>query len=120
EPRRGDDLQHELHQRDDEQIDRERDEADPEAGGMHRARSGLVHGAYNTRMISVRDGQAQILARIDAPLAAELVPLTRALGRVLSEDYAAPFDVPPADNSAGDGHPGCHADLPPPVTRDPP
>src|SRR5262245_10697355 len=79
---------------------------------MHRARSPRVHGAYNTRMISVRDGQAQILARIGAPLAFELVPLTRALGRVLSEDFAAPFDVPPADNSAVDGYAVSSADIP--------
>src|SRR2546426_5570942 len=38
---------------------------------LFRSRSRPVHGAYNTRMISVRDGQAQILARIGAPLAPE-------------------------------------------------
>jgi molybdopterin molybdotransferase len=69
-------------------------------------------------MISVRDGQAQILARIGAPLASELVPLTRALGRVLSEDFAAPFDVPPADNSAVDGYAVGSADIPVRGTRD--
>jgi molybdopterin molybdotransferase len=69
-------------------------------------------------MISVRDGQAQILARIGAPLASELVPLTRALGRVLSEDFAAPFDVPPADNSAVDGYAVGSADIPVGGTRD--
>ena len=69
-------------------------------------------------MISVRDGQAQILARIGVPLAAELVPLTRALARVLSEDFAAPFDVPPADNSAVDGYAVGGADIPPRATRD--
>jgi molybdopterin molybdotransferase len=69
-------------------------------------------------MISVRDGQAQILARIGAPLASELVPLTRALGRVLSEDFAAPFDVPPADNSAVDGYAVGSADIPGRGTRD--
>jgi molybdopterin molybdotransferase len=69
-------------------------------------------------MISVRDGQAQILARIGAPLASELVPLTRALGRVLSDDFAAPFDVPPADNSAVDGYAVGAADIPARGTRD--
>ena len=69
-------------------------------------------------MISVRDGQAQILARIGAPLAAELVPVTRALGRVLSEDFTAPFDVPPADNSAVDGYAVGSADIPVRGTRD--
>ena len=69
-------------------------------------------------MISVRDGQAQILARIGAPLAPELVPLTRALGRVLADDFAAPFDVPPADNSAVDGYAVGSADMPAGGTRD--
>ena len=69
-------------------------------------------------MISVRDGQAQILARIGAPLASELVPLTRALRRVLSEDFAAPFDVPPADNSAVDGYAVGSADIPARGTRE--
>jgi len=69
-------------------------------------------------MISVRDGQAQILARIGAPLAPELVPLTRALGRVLTDDFAAPFDVPPADNSAVDGYAVGSADIPAGGTRD--
>jgi molybdopterin molybdotransferase len=69
-------------------------------------------------MISVRDGQAQILARIGAPLAPELVPLTRARGRVLTDEFAAPFDVPPADNSAVDGYAVGSADIPVHGTRE--
>ncbi|HEV8585990.1 MAG TPA: gephyrin-like molybdotransferase Glp [Methylomirabilota bacterium] len=69
-------------------------------------------------MISVRDGQAQILARIGAPLAPELVPLTRALGRVLADAFPAPFDVPPADNSAVDGYAVGSADIPVAGTRE--
>ena len=69
-------------------------------------------------MISVRDGQAHILARIGAPLAPELVPLTRARGRVLADDFAAPFDVPPADNSAVDGYAVGGADIPAHDTRE--
>jgi molybdopterin molybdotransferase len=69
-------------------------------------------------MISVRDGQAQILARVGAPLASELVPLTRAVGRVLAEDCAAPFHVPPADNSAVDGYAVDSADIPARGTRE--
>jgi molybdopterin molybdotransferase len=69
-------------------------------------------------MISVRDGQAQILARIGAPLPSELSPLTRALGRVLAEDFAAPFDVPPADNSAVDGYAVVSTDIPARGTRE--
>jgi molybdopterin molybdotransferase len=63
-------------------------------------------------MISVRDAQDRILAEITAPTAPELVPLTRALGRVLAEQVRAPFDVPPADNSAVDGYAVSSADVP--------
>jgi putative molybdopterin biosynthesis protein len=38
------------------------------------------------------------------PLGAELVPLSQALGRVLSEDVAAPVDVPGFDRSNMDGY----------------
>lgn len=69
-------------------------------------------------MISVRDGQAEILARIGAPLAPEFVPLTRARGRVLAEDFPAPFDVPPADNSAVDGYAVRGGDIPAQGTRE--
>jgi molybdopterin molybdotransferase len=64
-------------------------------------------------MISVRDGQDHILSRVAGPVAPELVPVTRALGRVLAEDFQAPFDVPPADNSAVDGYAVRAADLAP-------
>jgi molybdopterin molybdotransferase len=63
-------------------------------------------------MISVRDGQNRILAQVAAPLPSELQPLTRALGRVIAEDVTAPFDVPPADNSAVDGYAVASADIP--------
>lgn len=67
---------------------------------------------YYIVMISVRDGQNRILAQVAAPLPPELQPLTRALGRVLAEDVTAPFDVPPADNSAVDGYAVASADIP--------
>jgi molybdopterin molybdotransferase len=63
-------------------------------------------------MISVRDGQERILAEIAEPTPPELVPLTRACGRVLADDVRAPFDVPPADNSAVDGYAVASAELP--------
>jgi molybdopterin molybdotransferase len=49
---------------------------------------------------------------VTATVAPELVPVTRALGRVLAEDFQAPFDVPPADNSAVDGYAVASADIP--------
>ena len=64
-------------------------------------------------MISVQDGQERILAEITAPVPVEIVPIVHALGRVLGEDVRAPFDVPPADNSAVDGYAVSSADIPP-------
>ena len=63
-------------------------------------------------MIAVREGQAHILARIAAAVPSEVVPVTRALARVLATDVQAPFDVPPADNSAVDGYAVGSADIP--------
>jgi molybdopterin molybdotransferase len=64
-------------------------------------------------MISVRDAQERILARVGAPLAPELILLADALGRVLAAGVRAPFDVPPQDNSAVDGYAVASADIPP-------
>jgi molybdopterin molybdotransferase len=69
-------------------------------------------------MISVQDGQNQILAQIAGPTPPELLLLSHAPGRVLAEDVLAPFDVPPTDNSAVDGYAVSSADLPASGTRD--
>lgn len=55
----------------------------------------------------------------DARLAqtAEIVPLDRALGRILAQDASAPIDVPPWDNSAVDGFALHHADVVAPPCR---
>lgn len=55
-------------------------------------------------MISVRDGQNHILAQIERTAPPEIVAISDALGRVTVDDLQAPFDVPPADNSAVDGY----------------
>src|SRR5919108_2262497 len=68
-------------------------------------------------MISVRDGQQHILAQIAGAVPAERVPVTRALARVLATDVQAPFDVPPADNSAVDGYAVGSGDIPSTGTR---
>ena len=73
---------------------------------------------YNVAMISVRDGQQHILAQIAGPAPAEVLPVTRALGRVPVADITAPFDVPPADNSAVDGYAVGSADIPTEGTRE--
>jgi molybdopterin molybdotransferase len=69
-------------------------------------------------MISVRDGQHRILAQITGPVPTQLLPATRLLGRVLAAEVRAPFDVPPADNSAVDGYAVTSADIPTAGTRE--
>ncbi|HEV8616010.1 MAG TPA: gephyrin-like molybdotransferase Glp [Methylomirabilota bacterium] len=69
-------------------------------------------------MMSVGDGQSHILGRIAGPTAAEILPVTQARGRVLARDVQAPFDVPPADNSAVDGYAVGSGDIPATGTRD--
>ncbi|HEY2994912.1 MAG TPA: gephyrin-like molybdotransferase Glp [Methylomirabilota bacterium] len=63
-------------------------------------------------MISVRDAQQHILAQVGGPVPAEVLPVTRALARVPAGDVQAPFDVPPADNSAVDGYAVGSGDIP--------
>jgi molybdopterin molybdotransferase len=63
-------------------------------------------------MISVQEGQAHILSQVTSVTSPELISVAHALGRVLADDLGAPFDVPPADNSAVDGYAGASADLP--------
>jgi len=68
-------------------------------------------------MISVRDAQNHILARVTERTPPELIALTDALGRVLAEPVRAPFDVPPTDNSAVDGYAVAGDDVPAAGTR---
>jgi len=68
-------------------------------------------------MISVRDAQARILAQIASVAPPEVIPVARALGRVLAEDVRAAMDVPPTDNSAVDGYAVTGADVPEAGTR---
>ena len=69
-------------------------------------------------MISVREGQEHILAQITGPVPPEVLPVPRALARVLADAVQAPFDVPPADNSAVDGYAVGSADIPDAGTRE--
>ena len=68
-------------------------------------------------MISVHDAQQHVLGQVAVVTPAEIVPLGLALGRVLAEDMRAPFDVPPADNSAVDGFAVAGDDIPASGTR---
>jgi molybdopterin molybdotransferase len=69
-------------------------------------------------MISVPDGQNQILRQLTESTPPEVVAVTRARDRVLAEDLLAPFDVPPADNSAVDGYAIASDDVPAASTRE--
>jgi molybdopterin molybdotransferase len=69
-------------------------------------------------MISVANGQNHILASITTVTPAETIPTSAALGRVLAERIRAPFDVPPADNSAVDGYAVRDDDIPRQGARD--
>jgi molybdopterin molybdotransferase len=69
-------------------------------------------------MISVQDGQNQILRQLTDPTSPELVVVTRARERVIAEDLPAPFDVPPLDNSAVDGYAVASDEVPAASTRE--
>ena len=69
-------------------------------------------------MISVHDGRARILSQITTVAPPELLPVGRALGRVLAEDIRSGMDVPPTDNSAVDGYAVRSADIPSGGTRE--
>ena len=60
---------------------------------------------------SVLEARELILSQISPVSGAAQVPLRDALGRILSEDVIAPFDVPGFDNSAMDGYACRFADL---------
>ena len=55
-------------------------------------------------MLSYDDALARILAAVPGPLEPEQVPLHEARGRALAEDFHAPSDLPPFDNSMVDGY----------------
>ena len=69
-------------------------------------------------MISVQEGQNQILCQLVESTPPEVVAVTRARDRVLAEDLLAPFDVPPTDNSAVDGYAVASDDAPAAKTRE--
>jgi molybdopterin molybdotransferase len=53
--------------------------------------------------LSIAEARRAVLARVEAVLPAQPVPLDQALGRVLAADVVAREDVPGFDNSAMDG-----------------
>lgn len=66
-------------------------------------------------MISFEDARRRILEKV-APVGVERVLLVEAAGRVMAEDFVAPWDMPRWDNSAMDGFAVRSADCSPGVT----
>ncbi len=62
-------------------------------------------------MLSFEEARKIVFEHLPSQMAAEEIPLTAALGRVLAEDIAAGFDIPPYDNSAMDGYAVCAEDT---------
>jgi molybdopterin molybdotransferase len=69
--------------------------------------------AQGSDLMRVDAALEMIEARIQPAMAAEEVPLSQGLKRVLAEDLKASGDVPPADNAAVDGYALRHQDLSP-------
>jgi molybdopterin molybdotransferase len=61
-------------------------------------------------MVSIEEAQRTIL-EFTTPLETEKVTVFQGLNRVTPEDHIAPWDIPPADNSAMDGYAFSHAAL---------
>ncbi len=61
-------------------------------------------------MVSIEEAQRTILECI-TPLETEKVSVFQGLNRVTPEEHIAPWDIPPADNSAMDGFAFSHAAL---------
>ena len=60
--------------------------------------------AFNGPLLPVAEAEKMIGARV-APVSGQgMAPLREALGRVLTADLIAPFNLPPFDNSAVDGY----------------
>jgi molybdopterin molybdotransferase len=60
--------------------------------------------AFNGPLLPVAEAEKLIGARVTPVSGQETVPLRAALGRVLTADLIAPFNLPPFDNSAVDGY----------------
>jgi molybdopterin molybdotransferase len=84
--------------------------------GKHAAKHGHAHEHGHSHIhreslpahllpswLSVEEAREKILAYVDV-LDVEERPLLEALGQVLAENIAAPFDVPPLPNTAMDGY----------------
>jgi len=74
----------------------------------------LMESMTTRRLLAVEDARARMLAEIE-PLRTEVVPLARAIGRVLAEEVRAVRDQPPFAASAMDGWAVRACDCPAPL-----
>lgn len=72
----------------------------------------IMSDPCNQGLLPLAEALRQILSTIPPIEASETVPLKRAANRVLSENLAAPFDLPAFSNSAMDGYAFCSDSLP--------
>lgn len=69
--------------------------------------------AFSGPLLPVDDLERIIAERITPVAETDIVSLSKARGRTLTKDIAAPINLPPFDNSAVDGYAVRHADLDP-------
>ena len=62
-----------------------------------------THHHHDEDMLSVEQAKQRVLGNFGV-LDAEIVPVTQAIGQVLSNDIFSPLDIPPLNNSAMDGY----------------
>lgn len=69
--------------------------------------------AFGGELMRIEEALALVADKVPAVEETEVVALTRADGRVLAADLAAPMNLPAFDNSAVDGYAVAHATLAP-------
>ena len=71
---------------------------------MSKTTAGDCCGEAGSGLLGVEEARTRMLAAVEPVGGVEQLGLRDALGRVLADDLAAPFDVPPFPNSAMDGY----------------
>lgn len=67
--------------------------------------------AFGGKLLPIEDAIEMIASRVTPLGLRETVPIARADGRVLAQDFLAPMSLPPFTNSAVDGYAISHGDL---------
>ena len=75
-----------------------------------------MNKCFSDDLLSLEVAQEKILNEVTISCDIVCIPISKALGRVLSNDIVAPINVPPFDTSAMDGYAVNHEDVPDPGT----